>query len=86
MRYETRPSDGYERVREWDRVEQREVYVYVHRLAAVAWDVLDDLDDPRHVHHERSVPWFNAESNLRAEWPDDHARVTVEQSQRRGST
>jgi hypothetical protein len=78
MRVETRRWDGYERVREWDPDEGREQYVYVHRLAAVAWGILDGLDDPRHVHHERAIPWYNAEDNLRAVEPDRHGRVTVE--------
>jgi hypothetical protein len=76
MRYETRQYDGYERVREWDPQESRERYAYVHRLAAVAWGVLDGYDDPRHVHHRTSVPWLNTESNLQAIEPDRHAKVT----------
>jgi len=58
----SRPQDGRERP------------VYLHRLAAVAWGVLDGLDDPRHVHHcEWSIPWLNVEENLEAETPDEHA-------------
>jgi hypothetical protein len=61
--------------------------VYIHRLAAYAWGILDAVgfrDDPRHVHHEipdewrsdesnAGVPWFTAEGHLRAEQPDEHA-------------
>lgn len=81
--YETRPSDGYERWRTWDRGEQREVYIYVHRLAAVAWGVLDGLDDNRHVHHRQAVPWYNAVENLEAVEPDHHGTVTVAQRRAR---
>jgi len=69
-RYETR-SDGYERWRSFEN--GRERYVYVHRLAAVAWDVLDGLDDPRHVHHVNGVEWCNTEDNLEARDPVSHA-------------
>ena len=47
-RFETR-RDGYERWRSWEDGSDR--YVYVHRLAAVAWRILDGLGDPRDVHH-----------------------------------
>lgn len=85
MRIETRRSDGYERVRAWDPEEQAERYCYIHRLAAVAWGILDGLDDPRHVHHVEAVPWYNSESNLEAVEPDYHALLTMEQTERRGS-
>jgi len=39
-RFETR-RDGYERWRVWE--DGRDRYVYVHRLAAVAWGLLDGL-------------------------------------------
>lgn len=69
-RYEVR-EDGYERWRSYE--DGRERYVYVHRLAAVAWGILDGLDDPRHVHHVNGVKWFNTEDNLEARQPDRHA-------------
>jgi hypothetical protein len=84
-RYETRPGDGYERIRYYDSTTRRERYVYVHRLAAVAWGILDGLDDGRHVHHEMVVPWTNIESELTAVEPDRHGRVTVDQRERRES-
>lgn len=90
-RFETR-SDGYERLRVWDRVEQRERYVYLHRLAAVAWGVLDGLGDDRHVHHEvpgpwldelgaatLGVPWLTVEGGIEAVEPDEHSRWTADQ-------
>jgi hypothetical protein len=68
-RYETR-RDGYERWRSFE--DGRERYIYVHRLAAVAWGILDGLDDDRHVHHVNGVEWFNTEDNLEACEPDHH--------------
>lgn len=68
-RFETR-RDGYERWRCWDAT--REQYVYVHRLAAVAWGVLDGLDDPRHVHHVDGIEWLKVEDNLEARDPVRH--------------
>jgi len=77
---------GHAYVTDCDPHSGEERPVYVHRLAAVAWGLLDGLDDPRHVHHDLSdwtseeaaeragVPWLNAESVLTAELPDDHAR------------
>jgi hypothetical protein len=52
--------------------------VYIHRLAAVAWGELDGLDDHRHVHHEDSCPWHNAEGNLSAVEPERHAVFSTE--------
>lgn len=77
---------GHAYVTDTDPHSATERPVYVHRLAAVAWDVLDALDDPRHVHHDLTewagvdapetagVPWVTAEPVLEAEAPDDHAR------------
>ena len=69
-RFETR-RDGYARWRSWE--DGRDRYVYVHRLAAVAWGILDGLDDPRHVHHVDGINWLNIEENLEARAPDRHA-------------
>lgn len=68
-RYETR-SDGYTRWRSFE--DGRERYVYVHPLAAVAWGILDGLDDDRHVHHVNGVRWANIEDNLEARDPVEH--------------
>jgi hypothetical protein len=51
-------------------------YVAAHRLAAVAWGVLESFDDPREVHHVDVVPCHNSECNLEALKPEQHARVT----------
>lgn len=63
--------------------------VYIHRLAARAWDILDSVsfaEDAREVHHhipaawigddpvpKGGIPWFTAEDHLAAERPDQHA-------------
>lgn len=62
--------------------------VYLHRLAAVAWGVLDGLDDDRHVHHEVpeewtddhdredvGIPWLTTEDVLVAETPTEHSEI-----------
>jgi hypothetical protein len=46
--------------------------VAVHRLAAVAWGVLDGYEDERQVHHRNEVPWDNREGNLVALSEGDH--------------
>lgn len=80
-RFETRAPDGYdnggyERWRSYEFVEsegrRKDVYVSVHRLAAVAWGIIDGLDDERHVHHSISHPFLNTEDNLVAVEPDEH--------------
>lgn len=68
-RYETR-RDGYERWRSFE--DGRERYVYVHRLAAVAWDILDGLDDDRHVHYALGVEWATLEDEIEARDPVRH--------------
>ena len=89
VRLETRPGDGRERIRHHDG--QKEVYVYVHRLAAYAW--APDLEfeslwaapegertgDPRTgklgVHHATPIAWLNAEWNLEWKRPGEHGRI-----------
>lgn len=67
-------GEGYEYFADTDPHTGTERPVYVHRLAAFAWGILDDLGDHHHVHHcEKSVPWLNAEWNLDREDPRDHA-------------
>lgn len=86
MQIEERPPDGRERVRVW--CEGRERYVYLYRLAAVAWGLLGGLGDDRVVHHEvpeswlgdepvpaaDGTPWLDAEPCLRAVEPGEHPR------------
>jgi len=64
-------GEGYAYVT--DRPAREERPAYLHRLTAVAWGILDGLDDPRHVHHETPIPWLNTEENLTAESPENHA-------------
>lgn len=77
---------GYERWRSWEhrpetpRRGKEDVYVSVHRLAAVAWLL------PRHaplsalsgvdVHHESGVEWDNREGNLTLLDHGRHSEIT----------
>jgi len=82
VRFETRPSDGRERLRHYDG--QQEQYVYVHRLVLHAWDPnFNKLcnGDRWHVHHVVPVPWLNTETNL--EWHDADSHGQIEASRRR---
>lgn len=38
--------------------EEGEEPVYIHRLAAVAWGVIDSLSDPWDIHHEIPEEWL----------------------------
>lgn len=58
-------------------------YVAIHRLASLAWGLIDSLDDPREIHHIDGVPTHNAEQNLEALGSDEHGRLTREQVERR---
>lgn len=78
FRFDTRNDKGHEQFRigeeHHDGIGVR--YVSVHRLAAYAWGILETMDDPREVHHLKEIGWFNAEENLVALPPEDHARET----------
>ena len=65
-------GEGYQYVADTSPHEGVERPVYLHRLAAVAWGILDSLADDEHVHHEILIPWYNVEENLTAVQPDDH--------------
>lgn len=38
--------------------------LYEHRLVAYAHGLIDDLDDPRQVHHLDGCPFLNSPENL----------------------
>jgi hypothetical protein len=91
--YTDRKTDtggGYERWRsyEWrpetSRRSKEDVYVPVHRLAAVVWcypddmsvtDILADLHG-RDVHHKSGVGWDNREDTLTVLGHGEHSSVT----------
>lgn len=52
---------GYEYVR--CRAGGADDTAYIHRLCYVAWHGLDALPPGYHVHHERSIPWLNIETD-----------------------
>jgi len=74
--YETR-ADGYCRWRTWDG--ERERYVYVHQLVAIADGASPYLvfsDGDYHIHHRSGFKYDNRAENLDIERNDDHARET----------
>jgi hypothetical protein len=58
-------------------------YISVHRLVAISHGVLDDLGDPREVHHRDGCPCHNAVANLEALDLEEHGRVTRQQAAER---
>jgi len=57
-----------------------------HRLAAVAWGVLETLGDSQEVHHSDRCKANTAESNLVACSREDHIERHVDEALRRGET
>lgn len=82
LRFTTHGSKGYSLLAvDGDDVEgPHSRFVAVHRLAAVGWDVLDGLDDPREVDHIEEVPWWNAKQNCQALDSVEHGRKTRERA------
>lgn len=65
---------GYER---WEHFHRgTRATVYVHRLAGVAWGVIDSIYDEQHVHHPIPIPWLNTEWNLEGVPPDEHNSIS----------
>ena len=78
FRFDTRADKGHEqfRIGEEHHGGRGVKYASVHRLAAYAWGILEDYNDPREVHHVIEVGWYNAEDNLVALEPEHHGRET----------
>lgn len=76
MPFRTR-TDGYERVRDYDPVEKRERYAYIHQLVAIA-----NGADPEKVfsggeyviHHVDGIKWHNVPENLQLSRSNEHTR------------
>lgn len=79
-------SDGYRYLCDGHPSDDDAAVVSEHRLAAVAWGILDGLDDPREVDHVDRSPTLTAEGNLVALSRDDHVERTVERAVREGRT
>jgi hypothetical protein len=62
------------------------VVVPEHRLAAVAWGLLEGLDDEREIHHIDRSKTHTAESNLAAFTRDNHIEQHVNEALERGDT
>jgi hypothetical protein len=60
------------------------VVVSEHRLAAVAWGLLDGLGDEREIHHIDRCKAHTSESNLAAYSRDEHIEQHVDEALRRG--
>lgn len=79
-------GDGHEYWAEENSHTGTERPVYVHRLAAVAWGILDHIWEPEEIHHTlpeewlddrdtryAGIPWLTAEWAIEAADPTDHA-------------
>lgn len=96
-RFETKPGDGtgagYERWRSYEwrpetpRQAKEDVYVSVHRLAAVSWCYPDEMAvseilahlDGKDVHHRSGIPYDNREGNLAVRDHGRHSEITQAQ-------
>lgn len=84
---------GYERIRSWEHDPTKpgdgksNVYAYIHRLAAIAWNYPDDMSTgkilehigDRDVHHQSGVEWDNREDNLEVVDHGRHSEITQAQ-------
>jgi hypothetical protein len=68
----TSSGDGYRQYSD-GRIGEATGYAYEHRLVALAWGLIDSLDDPREIHHLDGSTDINIESNLLAVDEEDHA-------------
>jgi hypothetical protein len=44
---------------------QENAFVYVHRLAAMAWHGVEETANTDIIHHKNEIPWDNREENLK---------------------
>lgn len=65
-------TNGYGRWREYAGYD-RNKSVTVHRLAAVAWFGLNEVNG-KHIHHKNGVRWDNREENISLLNQSEHAR------------
>lgn len=73
----------YPRLRVWDG--ERDHYVYLHRLTAYAYGMIDSLWSDDEVHHIDHDGWNNCPENLQAQAAVDHRRYHAEENHRNGS-
>lgn len=58
-------GNGYEEIRR-PGLEATSDGIKHHRLLAVAWGIIDSMDDDVHVDHRVECEWLNTEQNLRS--------------------
>jgi hypothetical protein len=61
----------------------REAYLPIHRLVALAHGEIEQLGEPVDVHHVDGIPERNAPENLEALDPIDHAAISGSRSRPR---
>lgn len=64
----------YPRLRVWHSEEQRDVFLYLHRLTAYAHGYIDDLWAEVDIHHDDCDPWNNRPANLEPLERERHAQ------------
>lgn len=62
----------YPRLRVWDSEEQRDHYLYLHRLTAYAHGEMDSLWNAKEVNHIDKDSWNNHPENLEAVTREEH--------------
>lgn len=66
-------TEGYIRYRVWEPAEERDFYLYEHRLHAYAHGVMESVFDPVDVHHVDGDTWRNTSENIEEKPRDAHA-------------
>jgi hypothetical protein len=77
-------SEGYRYIDVGHPSDEGHASVLEHRLAAVAWGLLDGLDDPREIHHVDEMTTVTAEWAIEAVTRADHVERHVEEALERG--
>jgi len=79
-------EEGYRYLSVGHPSDEDHAIVSEHRLAAVAWGLLEGLDDDREIHHRYKRTTLTAEDNLVALSRDEHIERHVEEALERGET
>lgn len=79
-------SEGYRYIEVGHPRDEGHKSVLEHRLAAVAWGLLDGLGDDREIHHVDDMTTVTAEWAIEAVTRDEHVERHVEEAVERGET